>query len=86
MIENRDLFWLWTHCREIGMKGKSDSGRMEDDIALFTVTLCDELERLRAEVATIQVLLRDLLPYLEEWHTPSEEHAQRIRAALGDEN
>jgi predicted Zn-ribbon and HTH transcriptional regulator len=36
---NKPLVWLWTHCRAIGMTKKSDSGSMEDDIALFTIDL-----------------------------------------------
>jgi len=31
-----ELTWLYTHCRAIGMECKSDSGGLEQDIALFT--------------------------------------------------
>lgn len=30
------LTWLYTHCRAIGMTCKSDSGKFEQDISLFT--------------------------------------------------
>lgn len=46
-----ELTWLYTHCRAIGMDCKSDSGKWEHDIALFTTNLTDELRRLRAETA-----------------------------------
>jgi hypothetical protein len=36
---NKELVWLHSHCRAIGMTRKSESGSMEHDIALFTVDL-----------------------------------------------
>jgi hypothetical protein len=39
--------WLWTHCRAIGMTAKSDSGSMENDIALFTINLDNALTKTR---------------------------------------
>ena len=36
----QELLWLYTHCCAIGMKHKSDSGKLEHDIALFTAELC----------------------------------------------
>jgi hypothetical protein len=45
------LVWLYSHCRAIGMTAKSDSGKMEDDIALFTVNLQDRVKELEAAPA-----------------------------------
>lgn len=44
-----ELTWLYGHCKAIGMTCKSDSGKWEHDIALFTVNLTDELAKLRAQ-------------------------------------
>ena len=41
----QELLWLYTHCCAIGMKHKSDSGKLEHDIALFTAELCALLEK-----------------------------------------
>ena len=40
-----DLGWLYTHCKAIGMDCKSDSGKMAEDIALFTINLQSALQR-----------------------------------------
>ena len=47
---NNELMWLFTHCRAIGMLKKSDSGKMEHDIALFTADLKEENDRLCLEL------------------------------------
>lgn len=43
--QSQELLWLYTHCCAIGMKHKSDSGKLEHDIALFTAELCALLEK-----------------------------------------
>lgn len=54
-LPSAELTWLFTHCRAIGMTKKSDSGKWEDDIALFTIDLLqktkaiDELLKLITE-------------------------------------
>jgi hypothetical protein len=56
-----ELTWLYTHCRAIGMDCKSDSGKWEHDIALFTIrqkAKIEELERL-ATPATEQAPAKD---------------------------
>lgn len=40
----QELMWLWTHCRAIGMLDKSTSGKLEHDIALFTIRLKERAE------------------------------------------
>ena len=40
-----ELVWLYTHCCAIGMKKKSDSGKLEHDIALFTADLCTLVQK-----------------------------------------
>lgn len=56
MEVNRQLVWLWTHCRAIGMldsdlgsgvDGKGSKG-MELDIARFTNRIVNELATLKA--------------------------------------
>lgn len=48
-----ELTWLYSHCRAIGMTCKSDSGKWEQDIALFTQLLKDEIASLKAEPAQV---------------------------------
>lgn len=43
-----ELIWLYTHCRALGMDCKSDSGKWEEDIGLWTVNLTNEIKALRA--------------------------------------
>lgn len=38
-LPSPELTWLYTHCLAIGMTKKSDSGKWEHDIALFTSDL-----------------------------------------------
>jgi hypothetical protein len=38
-----ELTWLYTHCRAIGMTCKSDSGKWEEDICLWTINLTNAL-------------------------------------------
>lgn len=45
-ILNQPLFWLYTHCRAIGMTEKSDPPSAEGDICLFTANQKSEIERL----------------------------------------
>ncbi len=42
-LPSPDITWLFTHCRAIGMTEKSLSGKWEDDIALFTTRLKEQL-------------------------------------------
>lgn len=51
-----ELTWLYTHCRAIGMDCKSDSGKWEHDIALFTSNLQEEVKRLTALLNTPETL------------------------------
>jgi hypothetical protein len=44
------LAWLFSHCRAIGMTNKSDSGKWEEDIALFTVDQKQRIAELEAEL------------------------------------
>ncbi len=37
--EAKDVAWLWTHCRALGMTRRSHSGTMRDDVALFVAEL-----------------------------------------------
>lgn len=41
-----ELIWLYSHCKAIGMTCTSDSGKWEEDIALFTINLKNALNRL----------------------------------------
>ena len=59
----QELLWLYTHCCAIGMKHKSDSGKLEHDIALFTAELCALLEK--AEDAMITA--RDAARCTDSW-------------------
>jgi len=45
------LTWVYTHCRAIGMDCKSDSGKWEHDIALFTSNQKTQIESLRQQLA-----------------------------------
>ena len=47
----KELLWLYTHCCAIGMNKKSDSGKLEHDIALFTADLCTLLEKAEEVIA-----------------------------------
>lgn len=49
VMDNNELTWLFTHCRAIGMVNKSESGKWEEDIALFTSELSEEVKRLKRE-------------------------------------
>lgn len=44
------LTWVYTHCRAIGMTCKSDSGRWEHDIALFTSNQQEDITKLRLQL------------------------------------
>lgn len=46
-----ELTWLYTHCRAIGMDCKSQSGKWEHDICLFTINQKSEIERLQRQLA-----------------------------------
>jgi len=50
----KELTWLYSHCRAIGMDCKSDSGKWEEDIALYTTNLTNEIKRLRDELSRTQ--------------------------------
>lgn len=58
MENNKELVWLWTHCRAIGMLdsdlGKKMPGQgskgMELDICRFTIRLKEELEAAKKEI------------------------------------
>ncbi len=62
--QSQELLWLYTHCCAIGMKHKSDSGKLEHDIALFTAELCALLEK--AEDAL------EMLDYGTRYHEATE--------------
>lgn len=49
-LDNKELAWLWTHCSAIGMKRKSDSGKLEHDISLFTINQQDQIDTLRVQL------------------------------------
>lgn len=51
----QELLWLYTHCCAIGMKHKSDSGKLEHDIALFTAELCALLEKAEEALKGVKV-------------------------------
>lgn len=46
------LLWLYTHCRAIGMVCKSDSGKIEHDMALFTSQQKARIEELERSLAS----------------------------------
>lgn len=46
------LRWLHSHCHAIGMTRKSDSGKPEDDIALFTVIQKERIDQLERAAAS----------------------------------
>ena len=84
-MSDKNLLWLWTHCRAIGMKKKADASEVDPlamDIALFTADQQAELDRLRRELAKARELLREVLRYP---HKPGSAHStwnQRAYAFL----
>lgn len=68
-----DLGWLYTHCKAIGMDCKSDSGKMAEDIALFTINLQSALQRAQDELDKV------ISPCCQEWHT-----CQRLCSPLAE--
>lgn len=50
-IDNRPLFWLYTHCVALGMKAESDQKNAESDIALFVSNLEARVRELEATQA-----------------------------------
>ena len=48
------LTWLFTHCLAIGMDCRSDSGKLEHDIALFTSNQKKEIESLREQLIAME--------------------------------
>lgn len=52
-----ELTWIYTHCRDIGMTCKSESGKWEHDIALFTQNMQEKIAKLEAELAQKQAEL-----------------------------
>ena len=50
-VPSPELTWLYTHCRAIGMDCKSDSGKWEHDIALFTQNMKAQLEEAKKRPA-----------------------------------
>lgn len=54
------LTWLFTHCRAIGMACKSDSGKWEHDIALFTQNQQSEIAELRQQLAAANARISEL--------------------------
>lgn len=57
---NKALIWLYTHCKAIGMSEKSDSGKLEEDIALFTIRLQEQIQKNGQTMLERDVALRDL--------------------------
>ncbi len=49
-LPSPELTWIYTHCRAIGMVDKSDSGKWEHDIALFTQNQASRIKELEVEV------------------------------------
>lgn len=71
-----ELTWIYTHCRDIGMDCKSDSGKWEHDIALFTSRQkekIEELERRAAQPKSYQPLPTEVVDDLIR-STPSLVH------------
>ena len=67
------LTWVYTHCRAIGMDCKSDSGKWEHDIALFTSNQKTQIESLRQQLAVKQAEIDDLmLKYCRNKMTPQQ--------------
>lgn len=52
--QTQELTWLYTHCRAIGMTCKSDSGKWEHDMALFTALQKARIEQLERELHEAQ--------------------------------
>jgi len=52
-LPQKELVWLYTHCRAIGMNCHSDSGRFEEDMALFTMQLVDRVKVLEGELGRV---------------------------------
>lgn len=57
-----ELTWLYSHCRAIGMDCKSNSGKWEEDICLWTINLTNEIRNLRAEAAKATGIAGELPP------------------------
>ena len=76
---NRDIFWLYSHCRAIGMIKEADKATewpraTVRDICMFTIDL-----KQRAEVAEERdTISRDALDYL---HGLTPERVAQLRAA-----
>ena len=49
-----ELAWLYSHCRALGMTCKSDSGKWEHDIALFTMNQKEAIEKLSLPVRLVE--------------------------------
>jgi hypothetical protein len=73
----KELSWLYSHCKAIGMNCKSDSGKWEDDIALFTTNLQDEIKALKeqAEQAPAQQVEAAKVPVAWAYKCGGEMHA-----------
>lgn len=59
------LTWIFTHCRAIGMECKSDSGKWEHDIALFTSNLKAERDSLAEQLEAARKVITDVRESLQ---------------------
>lgn len=50
----KELLWLVSHCRALGMTKKSNSGKLEHDVALFAADLKDAKESAERKLAEAQ--------------------------------
>ena len=83
--QSASLTWLFTHCLAIGMDCKSDSGKWEHDIALFTSNQKKEIESLRDQFAQAEInfaLEHDDKVELEQQLATMTAHNVMLREAL----
>ena len=83
--QSASLTWLFTHCLAIGMDCKSDSGKWEHDIALFTSNQKKEIESLRDQFAQAEInfaLEHDDKVELEQQLAASQKREVMLREAL----
>lgn len=78
-----ELTWLYTHCRAIGMTCKSDSGKWEHDIALFTINLQEEIKTLQRAALAAPAPASEAVALRKGWKlVPIKPTEEMLRAGL----
>lgn len=95
------LMWLFTHCRSLGMSEHSESGKQEEDIALFTIRLKQRAELAEENLSKFKAQLEQLRPlWMKEktvdpkktkrkpkpYHTREIENINKLLRYLGKED